>query len=205
MWEHGAVSDQERIADLVGALVDGWYERVEYKIMVNRQIESRVTSVRQRSLLHQLASEVSGYSPSSVGERYGQPGSRPPGSLDMLDLLTDIDLYLGAVKATGKGREAKLRSLVSISFSGGPEWGSVIVRDLGRFVKTARIMLGYDVPARPLRDTVCGSCGGTLVVAQDADSDVRCVGKPTDDPQVSEPPCGTVYPRWQWVDLLEAT
>jgi hypothetical protein len=57
-------------------------------------------------------------------------------------------------------------------------------------------MLQYDVPAIPLRDTVCGECGGTLVVAVDADSDVRCVGN------LEQASCGKIYFKHMWVDLL---
>jgi hypothetical protein len=191
------VSDQERLAELVGILVDGWYERIEYKVLVNRNIEQRAASVRQRGLIEQLSADLNGYPISSPGSRSGKAGSRPPATLDLLDLVHAIDVYLVAQCVVARTRPERLRSLVSTATIRGDEWTRETCRDLRRFIKTARIYLGYDVPARPLRDTVCGGCGGTLVVAVDADSDVRCVG--TDE----VPSCGTIYPKWQWIDLLE--
>jgi hypothetical protein len=192
----GVADDVERLAETVSEFVDGWLERVEYHVRVGPHIEARAASVRQLGLLTQLQREVSGYTPVSTGERWGQPGSRPPGTLDLLDLVHQIDGWLIMKVTQGKYRVERLRSLVNIAGFRDQEWTRETLRDLRRFRKTARIMLQYDVPAVPLRDTVCGSCGGTLVVSVDADSDVRCVGN------LEQQSCGTVYERWRWVDLL---
>jgi hypothetical protein len=192
----GRVNDVERLAELVKEFVDGFQERIEYKVLINGGIEARARSMRQLGLIDQLTGEVSGYAPVSTGARWGQPGSRPPGTLDLLDLVHHIDAYLAAQATHGRGRLERLRSLVTIATNRGPDWTQDTCHDLRRFRKTARIMLQYDVPAVPLRDTVCGDCGGTLVVAVNADSDVRCVGT---SEQVS---CGMIYERWRWVDLL---
>lgn len=197
-----AVNDRERLAEVVTEFVDGWHERVEYHVRVGLAIEARAASVRQPGLIEQLTSEVSGYTPVSTGARWGQPGSRPPGTLDLLDLVNHIDAWLhgqDGLARRGTTRRQKLRGLVSVADVRGGEWTHEVLRDLRRFRKTARIMLQYDVPAVPLRDTVCGACGGTLVVAVDADSDVRCVGDILQD----QPSCGMVYHKWAWVDLLE--
>lgn len=67
---------------------------------------------------------------------------------------------------------------------------------LKKFVGQARIILGYDVPMAQIADTVCGECGGVLIVAEDASSDVICTGTPSADS------CGKRYPYWEWLALL---
>jgi hypothetical protein len=190
------MKDIERLASLINEFVDGFHERIEYNVMVGHGIEARAASVRQPGLITQLLGEVSGYAPVSTGARWGQPSSRPPGTLDFIDLLHHIDSWLIMESATGRNRTEKLRSLVSSATFRSDEWTKEACHDLRRFRKTARIMLQYDVPAVPLRDTVCGECGGTLVVAVNADSDVRCVGTS------EQPSCGMVYEKWRWVELL---
>jgi hypothetical protein len=95
--------------------------------------------------------------------------------------------------AEGKTRVDKLRNLVSISLKMDSAWTRYASIHIRRYVKTARIMLQYDVPKRVLRDVVCGTCKSALVVAVDASSDVVCVGEG----------CGQVYRRYEWVDLLD--
>lgn len=189
---------EERLADLVSEFVHGFSERVEYHVRVGGHLEARAASVRQPGLLTQLLDEVSGYSPVALGERWGQKGSKPPGTLDYMDLVHQIDGYLDQqLGRMTRTREGRMCALVSVSGIRGPEWTNGTIRDLRRYRKTARIMLQYDTPSVSLRDTVCGECGGTLVVAVNVDSDVRCVGN---EERVS---CGMVYERWRWVDLLE--
>lgn len=69
-------------------------------------------------------------------------------------------------------------------------------RDLQQYVHRARLLLGYDVPMRMLADTVCGECGGGLMVADDASSDVICVGSPSTER------CGRRYDHTEWIQLL---
>jgi hypothetical protein len=197
MWGHGTVDETERLASVVVEFVDGFSERVEYHVRVGAHIEARAASVRQPGLLEQLLDEVSGYSPVTLGERWGQKGSKPPGTLDLLDLVDQIDRWLMIKVTQGKTRSEKLRSLVSIAGFRDIDWTRETLRELRRFRRTARIMLQYEVPSVQLRDTVCGQCGGVLVVAVNVDSDVRCVGT---SEQAS---CGMIYERWHWVDLLE--
>jgi hypothetical protein len=73
-----------------------------------------------------------------------------------------------------------------------------VVRGLRTMERKIRLFLGYDAQKRLLADTSCDKCGGALIVAEDASSDVRCIGTP------SERSCGHVYPRWQWISLYEA-
>lgn len=215
----------ELLADLVSALIDPWYERVEFctpvcvhtcackedQLMLTSamlkhfvcmcplRLEQRVTRVRQASLLDQLTGEASGYAPTQLGGiRGGKPKSKPPATLDMMELVGAIDTMLNNMGAEGKARRDRLRHLVSMSIRiDEREWTDRVTVQVRRFIKTARIMLQYDVPSRVLRDVVCGECGGALVVAIDATSDVRCVGGE------ETTACGQVYRRYEWVDLLE--
>lgn len=69
-------------------------------------------------------------------------------------------------------------------------------RDLQQYVRRARLLLGYDVPMRTIADTVCGECGGVLIVADDASSDVICTGT------LAAPSCGRRYDHTEWIHLL---
>jgi hypothetical protein len=69
-------------------------------------------------------------------------------------------------------------------------------RDLQKYVKRARLLLGYDVPMKEIAGTVCGECGGTLIVADDASSDVICVGS------LDTESCGRRYDHTEWIALL---
>lgn len=162
--------------------------------MRGRGIEKRVERRTQRPLIEQLDDGACGYTPglSSGGARGGKPGSKPPATLDMLNLLHTVDDMLDAYGASGKTRAARLRNLVTLSRTESEEWEQYVCMHLNRHIKTARIMLCYDMPKRALRDVVCGACGSTLVVAVDASSDVSCV----------DHDCGKVYTQYEWVDLL---
>lgn len=210
---------QERVAGLVSQFVDGWYERVEYNkpVQVHTEVcrslrmkcppgrlkhyrcrcqvrlEPRTDRVRQAPLLVQLFEAQSGYSPVAMGGRYGKPGSRPPAPLDMLDLVNVIKNWLDGVGIPPGPLPERLRALVSACGGMDGVEAHRVAEKLSRYVRSARIVLQYDVPKRALRDTVCGECGSTLVVATDAGSDVKCTGED----------CGTVYRRYEWIDLLE--
>lgn len=84
----------------------------------------------------------------------------------------------------------------------GNEPALMLLSDLRMFLRTwihdARILLGYDVPMREIADTVCGECEGKLIVADDASSDVICVGTESTES------CGRRYPHWEWLELLAA-
>lgn len=69
-------------------------------------------------------------------------------------------------------------------------------------VLKARIMLGDEKPRVMLKDVSCHVCGGALSVAEDASTDVECVGIPHTDPQEMQEPCGNRYPRHEWLDIL---
>lgn len=213
----------ELLADLVSALIDPWYERVEFctpvcvhtcackedQLMLTSamlkhfvcmcplRLEQRVTRVRQASLLDQLTGEASGYAPTQLGGiRGGKPKSKPPATLDMMELVGTIEQFVA--DRDGKTLRDRLRALVSYSMADSTDlWTDWACAQVRRYIKTARIMLQYDVPSRVLRDVVCGECGGALVVAIDATSDVRCVGGE------ETTACGQVYRRYEWVDLLE--
>lgn len=220
----GHTVSTEVLAELVNGLVGGWHERVEYSVptcvhtpvciedqrmltpamlkhfvcMCPLRLEQRCERVYQPPLIDQLTGEASGYAPTVMGGvRGGKPKSKPPATLDMMGLVETIDQMLADSGAEGASRVDKLRNLVSISINAHNNWTMHTCHLIRRYIKTARIMLHYDVPSRVLRDVVCGQCGGALVVAIDATSDVRCVGSDTTSP------CGQIYARYAWVDLLE--
>jgi hypothetical protein len=210
----------ERVADLVNGLIQPWTERVEYTLPVcvhtaecttthtslsvgeakhyectcPVRAEKRVERVTQPSILAQLDESADALTPGlASGARGTKPCSRPPATLDMLDLLCTIDVWLDEVGSDATSRPARLRRLVTMSGTHSNQWTFEVCLRLARYTKTARIMLNYDAPKRSLRDVVCGECGSTLVVAIDASSDVGCVGGG----------CGKIYRQYEWVDLID--
>lgn len=78
-----------------------------------------------------------------------------------------------------------------------PGLGHDVMKATDRWVGMARRALRLVVSDAMLDSVVCGTCNGALAVAWDNSSSVRCVGTP------SLPPCGTEYPRGQWIALFE--
>ncbi|MCX4912830.1 hypothetical protein [Streptomyces sp. NBC_00687] len=139
-----------------------------------------------------------------------KPHSNPPGNQEALDLLMAIKADAASCFAALREHlypthpqravdtVTALRTLPDwCAMAGGAEVAGNVREVLRKHVRTARIVLGYDTRQHMLADTVCGDCGGALIVADDASTDVRCIGSP------DTPPCGTRYYRWQWIDLLE--
>lgn len=162
------------LADLVGVLVDGWTERVEYFKRVTTHhgvcaearktaskgqlrhwecpcpvaLETRVRSARQAPLLEQLAKECTGFAPSTAnslsGTRPGKPKSKPPSNLDAVDLTTQLETVLVAVGAEGATTAERLRYTVDNSDFMIEPVRKAYIRDLSRFVRSARVVLGYE-------------------------------------------------------------
>ncbi|MFH8405545.1 hypothetical protein ACH4FX_12330 [Streptomyces sp. NPDC018019] len=182
-------------------------------------LEERAETKRFPALIQQLEAAV--FEPASAAGDSGggadKPHSNPPGNQAVLDLLFAVKArtfgyyhqlrnalfpdYRDAPATSTANALAQIADWAAMACDGTLECSEELVHDirtgLGRLVRGARITLGHDAPQRMLADTVCGECGGALVVADDASSDVRCIGTP------EAPPCGTKYFRWQWVDLLE--
>ncbi|MEV5595997.1 hypothetical protein [Streptomyces sp. NPDC052496] len=183
--------------------------------------EARAEDRLQPPLIGQLQDAVSERSATgdtgSVGVQE-RPHSNPPGNQEALDCLfaieTDVRRHYALLREVLYPHDRAVRVSVANALRQIADWcalaadgtldaGPDLVRevksDLHRRVRTARIILGYDVVHRMLAETVCGDCGGALSVADDASTDVRCIGTP------ETAPCGTRYYRWQWIDLLEGS
>lgn len=220
------MNDTERIIDLYTHLVHGWDEYLEWheRIITLKGdiiIEARAKNVRQAGLISQLqtAIYVKG-SGNNQGPSSNKPGSRPPINMPALELLDDIqvgaqtwhdsmrDELYSTPRVVGNNRRLVQVLANNIPLSQSlqhvrPSLTRAYLKDMNKWVKRARILLGYDQPLVMLKDTVCGECGGALAVATDASTDVKCVGKPYDDPQIAEPPCGVVYPRFRWLEMVD--
>jgi hypothetical protein len=165
----------EDTADLLGEFTHGWYESIEFRVSINSHYEERVEARWQPSILEQLQ-QASWHIP-AVGTEGGTPNkadSKPPCNLESLYLWQTCVHVVCAVQATGEP-----------------------VKRLRGLRRQARLFLGYDAPLMVIKDTVCGTCGGSLTVARDASTSVRCIG--TEDQE----PCGTEYPRHTWIALLD--
>ncbi|AZM51786.1 hypothetical protein DMA15_03640 [Streptomyces sp. WAC 01529] len=180
-------------------------------------VEARARTLQLPSLIVQLQEAVTEPVSKAGGDGIGaidRPHSNPPGNGEALALLLTIradahDYYdaLRAVLYPGHGERKGVTVLSALRAI--PDWCAMageaghddlvygIKEDLRKRVRTARIILGYDSPMAMLADVLCGDCGGALIVAGDASTDVRCIGTP------EAAPCGTKYFRWDWIKLLE--
>lgn len=162
------------LAYLVEQLVDGWTERVEYFKRVTTHhgvcaearktaskgqlrhwscpcpvtLETRVKTAKQAALLDQLAAECSGWAPSTAnsltGGRPGKPKSKPPTTLDTVDLLARLGPILDATGAEGSNAHERLRWLATDPRAMPEPVMRAVCRDLDRFVYAARVVLGYE-------------------------------------------------------------
>ena len=194
----------------IDALTRGFSESVEYAVEVNGKREARRTTRRHEGLIAQL--ELNSTTPlqSRVGGGGGgKPGSRPPINqvyADMVDTIHEQALIAHALLARDDDPVPivlgvileNLRLMVMTEYATKAHECGTVARMLNKWVHDARVLLGYESRKVVLADTVCGQCGGTLVVAIDATSDVRCVGTEEGDP------CGMVYSRLEWVSLLHS-
>lgn len=179
--------------------------------------EARANTRRVPPLLDQLQDAIAEPVSLAGGDGSGsgdKPHSNPPGNQEAFecllgimakahgfyDALRDV-LYPEHGQRTAATVPGALRALpdwcAMASESGYDDLVYEIKEDLRRRVRTARIILGYDSPMRMLAQVLCGNCNGALIVADDASTDVRCIGTP------DAPSCGTKYPRWDWIKLLE--
>lgn len=193
-------------------LVNGWPERIEYRVRIGDNVESRAKTIRHAALLVQLAEAAHSKSGgNNGGSNPNKAGSRPPlntAPLDLIDTITEQAQYHYhelCTQANGKAPTLVRKRPVSQTLHNLACVAStcdVSLRECARaaqmWVRKARVMLGYEKPQVLLRDTVCGTCGGALIVATDASTDVRCIGNSGDTHG-----CGQVYPRYSWLDLLE--
>ena len=151
---------------------------------------------------------------------HAKPGSRPPMSLDAIDLLARIDTDVVALrrradKAAGiptldrtRGFRGEIRHLTWLLSE--PDllpdaWPITVYRAARSWAADARVALSYLAPMMTL-NVVCPDCGGELRVRADATSDVWCLGI-LEGPVLEDDDfplrCGAVWPRLLWITLLD--
>lgn len=165
----------------------------------------RIRRTRAAGLLEQI-SDLAEHVLAADGEpstRSTPDSKTPPGSraVELLagleaDILTTWAEVTGATtRARRKPRTATsaLRALVGVAGDLHPEDLEQLVYDASRWVSTARVALGWDVPVMALPDSWCPTCEhrNTLRVRADASSHVWCVGT-----LIGPPRGATVGVRW---------
>jgi hypothetical protein len=181
---------------LVAQLTVGWTERVEWKDEFGN---AHTQNVGQKSLIQQLSEELSAMraaAPSDGSKNANKSSSKAPGNFDAVfirDEAEEVLNRLSHVLAVGGISALHERLIADIDF----DLIDDFVELLKPIVKSAKMFLGYQAPKRALPDTPCEVCGGTLVVAEDASTDVFCVG------YEHTGGCGKRYRRTEFVRLLE--
>ncbi len=200
----------------VAALVYGYTEEVTYTVKHGKSTRKKTGTRDFGGLLGQLRLQAADPFASKPGGPTNNPNkskSRPPLNQSMLDLVDSIDEQAGRIVSWLRERvtvveqpgrvqfrspESKLREI-------GVMCGSSVLRDaevaqvlqsLTAMVSRCREMLGHDSRRVMLADVVCHVCSGALSVAQDASTDVECVGTPETEP------CGNSYARHDWLTLM---
>lgn len=203
----------ERLQEVVGQLVSGWFEKIEYRVVIGEVSEKRVERRWQKSLIHQLQAAqylvpCKGSDGSGGGGASNKPASKTPGNLEQPDeILHSIECAaLELADQHGlhvtSGRRLKSETLILVlralaDLDLGQDDHDDAAHRLTRPVRQARLLLGYDSRLVMFEGTVCSQCGGALAVQRDMPSAVRCAGTP------AAPPCGTTYPWWTWPELAE--
>lgn len=196
------------VRDDYEALIYGFRESVEFVRVVNGQREAHRVVRRYDGLIGQLMAQSTVPLPSRTGDGPGggKPGSRPPMNMVYSNAVDTIEEQ--AIEAWADIEPdlpptsplacllADLRTAAITYADERPQGVQRLARAFRRWVHDARVLLGYESRKVTLADTVCGECGGTLAVAIDATSDVRCIGTADNDP------CGMIYGRLEWVSLL---
>lgn len=198
--------DMETVTDCLEKLISGWSERV--------RVGNGFMTQQHGSLLGQL--HVAARMPSSGNGgpscNPNKSGSRPPVNMAPLNLIEQIaeeaaalfsklSLYCGEIAPRGVKRKlidvlCNIRIMCRRISQTHPQLVHEAARAFSTWVRQARIMLNYESRMKLLADTSCGDCGGNLTVAEDASTDVRCVGNDVSGS------CGRIYRRESWVMLI---
>lgn len=140
-----------------------------------------------------------------------KPTSRPPvtGAFEL-----SCDVVVGASKlrrdlrtATGRtlGRRQHvaddLREIVGLVPELDDDTARGVLRQVRKWVTSARVVLKYDVPIAELRDMCCPYCEGPLRVRRDASSEVWCATPNCRDDEGRR----HTWPRSMWLFLLDAS
>lgn len=198
----------EEMRQHVDALVYGFSEHIDFVVEVRGGYERRGCVRRFDSLLSQLWTNsitplaVSGQ---SSGSSPNKAGSRSPVNQVYADLIDTIHEQANDAWSLLEGESSppcalpvllgELHSAVARCPVDNAGAAHQVVRMAAEWVRRARVALGYETRTVQLADSVCGQCGGTLVVAADASTDVRCIGTSAAES------CGMVYGRMQWLAL----
>lgn len=200
----------------VDALVYGYVEEVT---LTRKRGKSTVQVVEKRNfggLLDQLRLQAADPYASKQGGPTNNPNksvSRPPVNQAMLDLVDSVDeqsarmvawlrnritIVDNSSRADKRGPESKLTEIgvmCASSFLQDAEVAQTL-QSLTAMVSRCREMLGHDSRRIMLADMVCHECSGALSVAQDASTDVECIGTPDKEP------CGVTYARSDWLRIM---
>ncbi|MGW6257634.1 hypothetical protein [Streptomyces sp. NPDC055085] len=197
------------INEHIDKLTVGWLERIEYAVKIGDNIEKRSNIRWFKALIDQLEEEATtSLAYRSGGGNPNKSSSRPPINVQYSEMVDTIheqaQLAYDLVERDGHDPSWPLRTLLhelkhSVQRNEGSQHANSATRMVSHWVYQARIALGYESRIVRLTDTVCGQCGGTLAVAADASTEVRCIGT------FGALPCGTTYPQESWADLLTDT
>lgn len=200
----------------IDALTVGWSETIEYTV---KRGQKNVRQSKERTygpLLGEMRSRVldimtSGSSGPSYNPNHST--SRPPSNhhySDQIDTVQEqaervlhwlrvkVTVINSAPRAQHRSPESvlyEIRVMVRSAFLNDADVATVL-QTTSEWVSRARQTLGYDVRRVMLAHSVCHECKGALGVAEDASTDVECIGSPT------KPGCGVTYSRMQWLDLM---
>lgn len=200
----------EEIRSLVEQLTRGFNEHVDYVVDLHGTRHARTAIRHYEGLLTQLEanSTMPLQSRAQGSGGGGKPKSRPPLNTvysDMRDTIHEGALTAWVLLYEDRAWPIALPALLEelqrgVALNCGDSFYecATIAGMARKWVHDARVLLGYESRKVVLADTVCGECGGALMVAVDATSDVRCAGTPATES------CGTVYGRLEWISLLQS-
>lgn len=201
----------------VDALTIGYDEEVTFSVKQGKRTVQKTGSRHFGGLLEQLRLQSADpYATKGDGSPSCNPNksvSRPPVNQAMIDLVDTCDeqaerivLWLRervtVVEQPGRAQfrsaESKLREIRVMCGSSVLKDAEIaqVMQSLTAMVTRCREMLGHDSRRVMLANVVCHTCGGALSVAQDASTDVECIGTPESGP------CGVSYARVDWLRIM---
>lgn len=200
---------QQACTEAITALIYEYSEQVPVKGKKPREVTFP-------GLLEQLRTKAADPYASKQGGPTNNPNksiSRPPLNQAMADLVDSVDEQADRIlqwlrtsvtvaeqpgRQQKRGPESKLREIDVMCGSSMLQDAQLatILQSMTAMVSRAREMLGHESRRVMLGEMVCGECGGGLSVAEDASTDVECMGTPT------KAACGNSYARTSWLDFM---
>lgn len=201
----------------VAALTTGYTEEVTFTVKHGKGTRRKTGTRSFGGLLQQLRLQAADpYATKGDGSPSCNPNksvSRPPVNQAMLDLVDSVDeqaerilLWLRQTitvcvqpqREQFRSPESKLQEIRVMCGTSTLKDAEIatVMQSLTAMVTRCREMLGHDSRRVMLADVVCHTCGGALSVAQDASTDVECVGTPESGP------CGVTYARSEWLRIM---